>query len=421
MPSASIISTADRRPAMPGFEFQAVPPARPDAARISNDEAALRVAQDLAFDLAAGAAARDRDRRLPREEIDRTSASGLWAITVPRAYGGADVSAATLASVTSILSAADPSIGQIPQNHFYMVEALRLDGTEAQQRFFFDLVLRGARFGNAFSEKHSKRATEFTTRLRRDGDSYVLDGEKFYSSGVLFADWIAAVASDDDGRAAIAFLPADAPGVTRRDDWSGFGQRTTASGTTVFERVAVPAGNVVPHQRAFDRPTAMGPLAQIIHAAVDTGIARAAIAEAEFFVRTKSRPWIDSGQERASDDPYTIAAVGRLRTDLHAAEAMLARAGRLVDRARAAPDDLSVAEASVAVAEAKILTTEIAMLAANKLFELSGTRATLAEHNLDRHWRNARTHTLHDPVRWKYHAVGNFFLNGVNPPRYGAI
>ncbi len=394
---------------------------RPDAARIEDDAGALRAARAAARAFAPDAALRDRERRLPHAEIDRYSGDGLWAITVPHEYGGADVSAATLAAAAAIVSEADSSIGQIPQNHFYMVEALRLDGTAAQKRFFFDLVLRGARFGNAFSEKHSKKATEFTTRLRRTGDGYVLEGEKFYSSGVMFADWIAAVANDDEGRVVIAFLPADTPGITRRNDWSSFGQRTTASGTTLFETVRVPAEHVVPHQQAFDRPTAMGPLAQIIHAAVDAGIARAALAETVAFVRTKSRPWIDSGQERACEDLYTIADIGRMRTDLHAAEALLARAGRMVDRARAEPDDETVAAASVAVAEAKILTTEIALLATNKLFELSGTRSTLAEHDLDRHWRNARTHTLHDPVRWKYHTIGNFYLNGVQPPRYGAI
>jgi alkylation response protein AidB-like acyl-CoA dehydrogenase len=154
---------------------------------------------------------------------------------------------------------------------------------------------------------------------------------------------------------------------------------------------------------------------------VDAGIARAALAETVTFVATKSRPWIDSGQERASEDLYTIADIGRMRTDLNAADAMLARAGRIVDRARAEPNEQTVAAASVAVAEAKILTTEIAMLATNKMFELAGTRSTLAEHDLDRHWRNARTHTLHDPVRWKYHTIGNFYLNAVNPPRYGAV
>ena len=80
------------------------------------------------------------------------------------------------------------------------------------------------------------------------------------------------------------------------------------------------------------------------------------------------------------------------------------------------PSAETVAAAQLAVAESKVLTTEIAVQASSKLFELAGTRSTLAESNLDRHWRNARTHTLHDPVRWKYAIIGNHALNGVNPP-----
>ena len=95
---------------------------------------------------------------------------------------------------------------------------------------------------------------------------------------------------------------------------------------------------------------------------------------------------------------------------------LLDRAGLALDAAVAAPGADTVAAAQLAVAEAKVLTTEVALNTANTLFELAGTRSTLAEHNLDRHWRNARTHTLHDPVRWKYAIVGNHALNGVNPP-----
>ena len=131
---------------------------------------------------------------------------------------------------------------------------------------------------------------------------------------------------------------------------------------------------------------------------------------------TKSRAWVDSGVEHASQDPYTIQAVGDLRLRLSATQALLDRAGLAVDRAVVQPTAESVAEAQIAVAEAKIFSTEIAITATNKLFELGGTRSTLAEHALDRHWRNARTHTLHDPVRWKYAILGNYYLNGVNPP-----
>lgn len=139
-------------------------------------------------------------------------------------------------------------------------------------------------------------------------------------------------------------------------------------------------------------------------------------------MREKSRPWIEANVDRASDDPYVIADIGRLKLELHAAEALLRRAARVLDEVNAAPiDAASAARASIAVAEAKVLTTEIALQASEKLFELAGSRATLAEFNLDRHWRNARVHTLHDPVRWKYHAIGNYYLNDANPPRRGTI
>jgi len=147
----------------------------------------------------------------------------------------------------------------------------------------------------------------------------------------------------------------------------------------------------------------------------------AAIADTVRFVRTQSRPWIDSGQDHAWEDPYTIAAVGDLFLRLHAAEAILEQAGYAVDRAIAEANEQTVGEASLKVAEAKVLTTEIAILAGNKLHELAGTRSTLAQHGLDRHWRNARTHTLHDPVRWKYALIGNHALNGVLPPRHAWV
>ncbi|HEY0906297.1 MAG TPA: acyl-CoA dehydrogenase family protein, partial [Methylophilus sp.] len=151
----------------------------------------------------------------------------------------------------------------------------------------------------------------------------------------------------------------------------------------------------------------------------DAGIAVGTIAATLDYVRQSARPWIDAKDiQRASDDPYTIQQVGDLQLRLHAAEALLDRAADALTVAAANPDESTVAAASIAVAEAKILTTEIALQAGNKLFELSGTRATLEELNLDRHWRNARTHTLHDPVRWKFHAIGNYYLNATNPPRH---
>ena len=390
------------------------------AHRVASDDDALRIARSLAVTFTEGAAARDRDRRLPYAEMDALSQSGILAMTIPREFGGADVSAVTLAQVITILAEADGSIGQIPQNHFYILEMLRLCATPPQQRFYFSRVLEGDRIGNALSEIGTKTNTDFRTTLLPEGDGHVLQGRKFYSNGSLFAHWIAAIAKDAQGRRVAALIPRDAPGVTLIDDWSGFGQRTTGSGTTVFEAVRVEDFAVVPQYRAFESPSRLGAFAQLIHAAVDTGIARAALADTVRFVRTRTRPWIDSGDEHGWQDRYTIAAIGDLTIRQHAAEAMPDRAGRAVDAAIDGATETTIG-ASVAVAEIKVLATEIALTASNRLFELAGTSATLAQEALDRHWRNARTHTVHDPVRWKYHAVGNYWLNGIVPPRHGAL
>ncbi|WP_028230394.1 SfnB family sulfur acquisition oxidoreductase [Paraburkholderia mimosarum] len=393
----------------------------PQAVRvIATDAEAIEVARAVAARLAQGAAARDSERRLPREEIEWFSQSGLWGITVPKAYGGAGVSFVTLTEVFKLISAADPSLGQLPQNHFGLVDVIALTGTEEQKVYLFGEVLAGKRFGNGFSEKGTKHVLDLKTRVRRDGDDYVVDGTKFYSTGALFAHFVPVLGLDEEGRGWLAYIPRDTPGLAVVDDWSGFGQRTTASGTVTLENVRVPASLVLPAHRVSELPTLNGPVSQILQAAIDAGIARAAIDDTLAFVRSRSRPWVDSGVERASEDPLTVREIGNLHIRLHAAEALLERAARLFDEiaAQGTTTEDDVARASVAVGEAKVLTTETALLAGEKLFELAGSQSTLAAHNLDRHWRNARTHTLHDPVRWKYHLVGNFYLNGVKPARH---
>lgn len=397
----------------------AVPPVpRPATAAhvIKDDAEAIAVAHRLAAEFAKESSRRDRDRVWPVAELDQFSQSGLWSINVPRAFGGPEVSYATLAKVIEIISAADSSIGQIAQNHLGVVAAIRTVSDKDQQALLFAEVLKGTRFGNAFSEFGSKRAADFQTKFTDAGDHVIVSGQKFYSSGALLAHLVPIVALDDESRAWYAIADRAAPGLTVIDDWSSFGQRTTLSGTVIIDNVKVPKTHLVPGYKGYDKPTADGAIFQIIQVAVDTGIAQAAIDEAVQFVRTKSRAWIDSGVDNAWDDPYTIQAIGDLTLRLHAAQALLEKAGHAIDRAVAEPTAETVAHAQIVTAEAKILSTEVAIAAANKLFELAGTRSTLAEHNLDRHWRNARTHTLHDPVRWKYAILGKYFLNGEKPP-----
>ncbi|MBS7537363.1 SfnB family sulfur acquisition oxidoreductase [Ancylobacter lacus] len=391
---------------------------RPDtpAHIISSDAEAIEVASKLAAEFEKEAARRDRERIWPLAELDAFSQSGLWSINVPKAFGGPEVSYATLAKVVEIISAADSSIGQISQNHLGVVAAIRTVSDPDQQKLLFGEILKGTRFGNAFSEFGSKRAADFETRFTDAGDHVVVNGRKFYATGAILAHLVPIVALDDEGRAWYAIADRNAPGLSVIDDWSSFGQRTTLSGTVLIENVKVPKTHLVPGYKGYVEPTADGAIFQIIQVAVDTGIAKAAIDETVRFVRNRSRAWIDSGQEYAWQDPYTIQAIGDLTLRLHAAQALQDKAGWAIDAAVANPNADTVAQAQLVTAEAKILSTEVAIAATNKLFELAGTRSTLAEHNLDRHWRNARTHTLHDPVRWKYAILGNHALNGEKPP-----
>ncbi|MEW2398992.1 SfnB family sulfur acquisition oxidoreductase [Streptomyces sp. NPDC046862] len=389
---------------------------------ITDDVEALSVAAALAEEFRVGAPERDAERRLPGPELDRLSASGLLAVTVPAAHGGADVRQETLAEIFRLLASADASLAQIPQSHFVYVNVIRRQGTDEQKEFFFGEVLAGRRFGNAQSEAGTRHVQDIRTRLKpRPDGSYVLTGVKQYATGALFAHWIPVLARAEDDNLQVAYVPRDAEGVTVVDDWDGMGQRTTASGTVRLDAVHVPADRVLPHHLTFQGPQLHGAVAQLLHAAIDTGIAGGALAEAVEFVRAKSRPWFESGAETAAEDPLLIQRFGELALQVRASEALLRDAARTVDAARADLTDNSAAEASIAVASAKVQAAQAAVEVASSLFEVSGTRSALDSLGLHRHWRDARTHTLHDPSRWKIQHIGRYVLNGTRPPRHGLL
>ncbi|HEV3046475.1 MAG TPA: SfnB family sulfur acquisition oxidoreductase [Solirubrobacteraceae bacterium] len=395
----------------------------PAAHRIASDAEALARAGALVRPIAAGAAERDRDRVLPAAEIELLSREGLLAITVPARFGGAEVSARTLAEVVRLLASADPNVAQIPHSHFVYLELVRQLGTPAQQQLLFGEVLAGRRLANAQSEARSKTIVDIRASLRpgRPGQ-LVLDGEKFYCTGSLLAHRLMVLAKDDAGRTWVAIVPADAPGVSVVDDWAGMGQRTTASGTVKLERVSVPEELAIPHHRLFKRPQVYGARAQLLHAAIDVGIACGALEEACELVRATSRPWFEAGVERACEDPLLIQRVGELEIDLRAARALLGEAARTIDEVeRAGVDEPGSARASIAVAACKAFADRVGVQTASALFELCGTRSAAEGLGLHRHWRNARTHTLHDPVRWKLQHVGRYTLNGTLPPQHGQL
>jgi alkylation response protein AidB-like acyl-CoA dehydrogenase len=198
---------------------------------LSDPSDAVAVAAALAAEFRAGAVARDAARTVPREQLERIGHSGLLGITVPAAYGGADVTRATVAEVFRLLATADPSIAQIPQAHFGLIETLKLHGSDVQKQRFFSAILNGERFANAISERGTAAVNVRMTRLERTASGGVLDGRKYYSTGALTADWIAVTAQDEDNAPVFVLVPAGAEGLTRIDDWTGFGQRTSTSGT----------------------------------------------------------------------------------------------------------------------------------------------------------------------------------------------
>lgn len=392
------------------------PPAKTPARIIRSDTEAIAVANEVAQIIRAGASERDRQRRLPREEIELLSSSGLYGCTVPKAFGGAEISAVTLAEIFRILSAADSSIGQIPQNHVAFVESIR-DGSPSQQAFYFGRFLLGERIGNALTEATNKEGMAgLKTRLTRTKDGYVINGAKAYCTGAVFAHWIPIFALDEQDRLFMAYVPSNAPGLTIQDDWTAMGQRTTASGTILIENVFATEAQLIP-RFSKSKPDSSAAWAQIVHAAVDLGIAEEAFADTLEYLRTKARPWHGSKLDKLTDETLVIQRVGEFQQDLDGARLFLRRGAELLDAARANPTEDSVLASAFGVAQARIATDHAALRITHEMFELCATKSTFAEHNLDRHWRNARTHTLHDPIRWKTQFLGDYVLNGRRPPK----
>jgi SfnB family sulfur acquisition oxidoreductase len=391
-----------------------------------DDDAAIGVARELALIFAEGAAERDRDRVVPYRQVEDLSRSGLLAITIPASFGGSDVSPRTLAEVVRILAAADPNVAQIPHSHFVYVNLLKVAGTPEQQRFFFGEVLAGGVLGRAESEGGSPGGALDARLTRNEPGSFRLNGHKDYCTGAIFATWIPTLARLDDGtpeggEELIAFVDRNAAGVTVVDDWGGMGQRTTASGSVAFDDVAVPAEHIIRRAKALDRPRGYGAFAQLLHSAVEVGIAGGVLAEAAAFVRADSRPAGQASGQRAQDDPMLVQRFGELTVDVRAAEAALEAAAAAVERVLEAPAPEAATEASLAVATAKVVGERAALNVTNGIFELGGPAASVQSLNLHRHWRNARTHTLYDPIRRKFQHLGRFTLLGISPPRHEQI
>lgn len=389
---------------------------------IENDLDALAAAQQVADFALIGRNQRDQNRRLPFAEIDLFSQKGLGGMRIPKQFGGAFISNKTLAHVFRIINKADSSVGQIPQNQISLLYVIDLIGTQAQKSFVYHEILQGKRLANGGPERHTQDTKTLHTTLSIENDRYFINGEKFYSTGSLFADWLAIKALHPEGYVVLALVDRQATGVTVVDDWNGFGQRTTSSGTVKLDRVEVNPLLIFDERKLTTQPTYRGAFSQLLQVAIDVGIAEAALADTYAAVK-QARPIIDAQVEKASFEHYTLQEVGKSIVLLDAAILLLDEAAEYLDQLDLLESvtDQQAAQASILVAEAKVYANDAALHISEKLLELGGSRSSLSAYNLDQHWRNARVHTLHDPIRWKLHALGNYYLNNTLPARHAWI
>ena len=389
---------------------------------ILNDQQAINAAYQVADFALEERNKRDQNRILPTEQINQFSQKGLGGIRIPKQYGGAFVSNKTLAHVFRILTKADANVGQIPQNQFGLLNFINITGSDAQKQFIYTEILAGKRIANGGPEKNSKDTKSIQTKLTLENGQYFLNGEKFYSTGTSFADWLAIRALHPEGYTVLVIIDRHAEGVEVINDWNGFGQRTTASGTVKLHNIVVDSALFFDQLVIADNPNVRGAYSQLLQVAIDVGIAEAAFDDTLSSIR-KARPIIDAGVEKASEEHYTLQEVGKLNILLDAAILLLDDAAEYLDELDqiAAISAEQAAHASILVTEAKIYANDAALHISEKLLELGGSRASLSQHNLDQHWRNARVHTLHDPVRWKFHAIGDYYLNGTQPARHAWI
>jgi alkylation response protein AidB-like acyl-CoA dehydrogenase len=392
--------------------------------RILRDERqSLEAAEAFARQIAVGVRRREKARNLSEDDQSLLAHSGLLGINVPREHGGAGVSVTTLIEVVRLIASIDPSVAHTLQSHYSNIDRFARLGTPYLRHFFFARVLDGQRLGNASSERGGPTAGVNSTALSAAEDgTWRLNGNKFYATGALTADWIAVRAVDPHGLVATAFVERLSPGIGTANNWNSMGQRGTASGSVSFDAVVVGAEFVQVFAGNSPEAQLNRAITFLIHGAIQAGIAVNALHDGAAFVTQRARPHpeivAEGGAVRVAEDPYVLIRFGQLATRVHAAEALVLRASRMIDQACDADgtvDPQRVGESLVAMGEAKAFAADVALEVSNDIFGMAGSSAADESLNLNRHWRNARTHSLHDSVTWKYQQSGRYLLHGQFP------
>jgi alkylation response protein AidB-like acyl-CoA dehydrogenase len=374
----------------------------------------LRSADELALELRATAAERDHANATPRAEVEQLRSRDLLQVQEPVEYGGSGLSHAQAAQLTRRIARGDTSIAHLLGYHYAQTRVAQLFGTpeqaDAQSR-------RNGRERLFWGGVQNPRGGSDLV-LTRDGDGFRLNGRRTFASGASLADQLSILATLD-GALAFVSIPGGREGLHALDDWNNIGQRLTDSGGIELHDVRVERSEVLGPDPIGGQPpsayqTLVTPHWQLAFVNFYVGTAEGAIDEALEWVRANAAPWETSGVEHATDDAYILQAVGEIVSSVRGAALLADRAG---EELQAALDtgpgltDEQRADAAIAIYEAKVVATKVALEAVSRLFEIQGARATSAAYGFDRHWRNLRTHTVHDPVAYKAREVGDWSLN----------
>ena len=376
-------------------------------------------AAELAAAIAGDAAARDRAGGTPKRERDLIRASGLLKLIVPQRYGGDAQPWSVALRVVKELAKADGSIAHLYGYHLAVLANFHRVGTPEQVEFFVGGTVRNNWFwGNAVNAR-----TGVSRVVGRKGDDggYVLDGSKKFTTGTPDADYVLVTWEDEaSGNVITGAIPPNREGFVIHDDWDGIGQRQTGSGTVSFRQAAVKPSEVLTEQPQQSADAYNPPLTQSVLTSVYIGNALGALEEARRYLHSgQAKPYALSDAPTAAADPYIVRKFGELWAELKAAESFVELASAHVDRADAERYGLTPeqrGETAAIVTAANVIAGKAALDATSRIFELMGTRSATVESGYDRFWRNVRIHTLHNPADYKLKNVGDWALNGKQPP-----
>ncbi|MBX8606352.1 acyl-CoA dehydrogenase family protein [Pseudomonas capsici] len=377
----------------------------------------LLLARNLAADFASTAAERDRNGGTPQAERDALRRSGLLALSIPTRFGGMGANWQETFDVVREFARVDSSIAHVFGFHHLMLATVRLFARPEQWHPWFEQTARQNWFwGNALNPLDTRTVMKTFDGWRE------FSGRKSFCSGASDSEMLIASAVDENagGKLVIAAIPSGRTGITLHDDWDNMGQRQTDSGSATFERVRIEESELLLDPGPLSTPFAcLRPLiAQLHFTNLFLGISEGAFEEARQYTLKESRPWFTSQARDISEDPYVLRHYGEFWAALEGVRALVERACAQLDEAWNKGPDLSSEERArlaLSISSAKVAATRTGLDLCSRLFEVTGARATHAALRLDRFWRNLRTQTLHDPLDYKLHELGDWALNGKRP------